>query len=231
MVEIVMEVEERFSVKLNDAACAQARTVADLAALVLAQLPRSAAPCPTARTFFELRRQMVALTGVDRRQVRPTTRVQALFPSGLRRPWRTLRQANPRLPPLVASSAVDGTMLLATALMVLVSPAAIGIVWARHGAAVGALAVLLAAVAAAILVRLSTQVGWRLPPHAQTVGDIVRFTSPISPISPMHGRPGTRLLTQLHVLEEVRRITASHLGLPLEKVRADSDFLKDLHAG
>ncbi len=41
-VELVMAVEDRFGVKLPDSECSHVRTVADLAALVIAKLPRAA---------------------------------------------------------------------------------------------------------------------------------------------------------------------------------------------
>lgn len=227
-VELVMEVEDRFNVKLADSECARVRTVADLAALVISRLPRPSGICPTARTFFELRSQMVNAAGVERRLARPKTRLETLFPSGLRRPWRMLRKANPRLPRLVASSAVDTAIMWATAIGVFVSVAVIGVTWARYGAGAGVVAFLLVAVAMLVLLRTSSEIGWRLPPGVETVGDVVRL---IAPIAVAHGSSGERLLAQQHVLAEVRRITSLQLGLPLEKVQPESDFVKDLGVG
>ncbi len=227
-VELVMEVEDRFNVKLADSECARVRTVADLAALVISRLPRPSGICPTARTFFELRCQMVNGAGVERRLVRPKARLQTLFPSGLQRPWRMLRKANPRLPRLVAPSAVDTAIMWATAIGVLVSVAVVGVTWARFGAAAGVVVFLLVAVAMVTLLRTSKEIGWHLPPGVETVGDVVRL---IAPIGVAYGSPGERLLAQQHVLAEVRRITSQQLGLPLEKVQPDSDFVKDLGVG
>lgn len=227
-VELVMEVEDRFNVKLADSECSRVRTVADLAALVISRLPRPSGICPTARTFFELRSQMVNGAGVERRLVRPKARLETLFPSGLRRPWRMLRMANPRLPRLVASSAVDTAIMWATAIGVFVSVAVVGVTWARFGAVAGVVAFLLVAVAMVTFLRTSKEVGWRLPPGVETVGDVVRL---IAPIAVAHGSPGERLLAQQRVLAEVRRITSLQLGLPLEKVQPESDFVKDLGVG
>lgn len=227
-VELVMEVEDRFNVKLADSECARVRTIADLAALVISRLPRPSGICPTARTFFELRHQMVTEAGVMRRHVRPSARLVTLFPSGLRRPWRRLRRTNPRLPRLVASSAVDTTIMWATAIGVFVSVALVGVTWARFGAAASLVAFLLVAIVMVTLLRTLNKIGWRLPPGIETVGDVVRL---IAPIEVAHGSPGERLLAQQHVLTEVRRITSQQLGLPMEKVQPESDFVKDLEVG
>lgn len=227
-VELVMEVEDRFNVKLADSELGRVRTVADLAALVLSRLPRPSGICPTARTFFELRRQMVTGAGVERRHVRPSTRLEILFPSGLRRSWRRLRKANPRLPRLVASSAVDTTIMWATAIGVFVSVAVVAVAWARLGAASGVVAFLLVEVAMVTLLCTSNEIGWRLPPGMETVGDVVRL---IAPIEVAYGSPGERLLAQQRVLTEVRRITSQQLALPLEKVQPESDFVNDLGVG
>jgi acyl carrier protein len=227
-VELVMEVEDRFNVKLADSECARVRTVADLAALVISRLPRPSGFCPTARTFFELRSQMVNGAAVERRLVRPKARLEALFPSGLRRPWRMLRKANPRLPRLVASSAVDTAMLWATALCVFSGVAVVAVIWATLGAGAGVIAFLLMALVSGFIIHASSAIGWRLPPGVETVGDVVRL---IAPIEVAHGSQGERLLAQQQVLAEVRRITSQQLGLPLEKVQPESSFVKDLEVG
>ena len=41
-------------------------------------------------------------------------------------------------------------------------------------------------------------------------------------------RPGTEPLSQQQILDEVRRLTASTLGIPLDQVHPDSDLVRDL---
>lgn len=115
-----------------------------------------------------------------------------------------------------------------TAIGVFVSVAVVGVTWARFGAAAGVVAFLLAAVAMVTFLRTSNEIGWRLPPEIETVGDVVRL---IAPIEVAHGSPGERLLAQQQVLTEVRRITSQQLGLALEKIQPESDFVKDLGVG
>ncbi len=227
-VELVMEVEERFNVTLPDAECWRVRTVADLAALVLSRLPRASGVCPTARAFFALRREIVASAGVERRLIRPTTRLDTVFASGLRGHWRRMRAANPRLPRLVASPAVDQAFLWTTAIVVLACVPLVGVTWGRYGAGSGAAAFAVAAGAIVLVAWASTAAGWRPPPGLETVGDMARA---IAPIEPAGATPGARLIAQQQVLEEVRRITSKQLGVPLEQVRAESEFVRDLRLG
>jgi acyl carrier protein len=227
-VELVMEIEERFGVELPDAECAAVRTVADLAALVISRLPRSGVPCPTAHAFFELRNHIVASTRIDRRRVRPRTRITELIPSGLWRSWRALRKSNPRVPRLVATPAIDTAMVWLTGLSVLAGVGMVAVVLATHGAGAGVAAFIVVAALVLTLSVVSREIGWRLPDGVETVGDVVRL---IANDGPAYGSPGERLIAQQLVLAEVRRITSEQLGLPLDKVQPESDFLKDLGAG
>lgn len=49
--------------------------------------------CPPARTFYRLRRELVEVLSVDRRDVRPSTRLDDLIPAHKRRAvWKHLRR-------------------------------------------------------------------------------------------------------------------------------------------
>jgi len=225
-VELVMEVEDRFGVRLPDAECSRIRTVADLAALVVSRLPRCGAYCPTARAFLDLRRLLVVHASIDRNRIRPKARLDWLFPHGLWRTWRRLRLHEPVIPPLIASPMTDQLMVWASGVLLLL--------WFTSSAALAATQ----PVAIALMIPLATlAVGiWafrkvgdhlrrRLPAGIETVGDLA---SEIAPVEVASGTAGQQLLLQQRVLEEVRRLTAEQLGLPLEQVRPDSDFVNDL---
>lgn len=154
-VELVMAVEDRFGVKLRDSECSRVRTVADLAALVIAHLSRpSASSCPSAKAFYDLRLLLGSEGDVPRGKVRPGARLDGLF----------------------------------------------------------------------------------------TAPELARGESFAGPIAASHRRPGPgghalkipaensgqRLAAQQRVLEEVRRLTSEQLGIPIEKVQPESDFVRDL---
>ena len=62
---------------------------------------------------------------------------------------------------------------------------------------------------------------------AKTIADLVRVMTP----QPLPSDFSARLLAENQVLDEVRRITSEQLGIPFDRVRPDSDFVKDLGAG
>jgi hypothetical protein len=225
-VELVMEVEDRFGVKLADSECSRVRTVADLAALVISKLPRSAGPCPTARAFFGFRALMVTRAGVERRRVRARARLDELIGQRRRWIWRELRRHERRLPRLVATSGEDRALLWVGGVLALGWLMGSGVVWGVRGAGfaipAGAAALGIGLVAFASIEWLFRR---HFPPGLKTVGDVARVLAPIE--VPEEG-PGERLVVEQRVLEEVRCITARTLGIPLERVRASSDFVKDL---
>jgi acyl carrier protein len=226
-VELVIAVERRFKVTMPDEACSRVRTVADLAALVIARTPHEKRTCVSARTFYQLRAALVS-AGVEHRSVRPGARLIELCPQGLRRAWRALRAHDPSVPRLEAPPVVDRALLWAAAIAVLASVGIVGVVAVSFGTAAAVGTFLTSITVLTLLCRASDVIGWRLPEGMETVGDVVRA---IAPIQIAGGSPGERLLAQQRVLEEVRRLTAEQLGMPLEKVTPLSTFAGDLGVG
>jgi hypothetical protein len=84
IVPVILEVEERFGITIPDERSWPA-TVGDLYLYLLGRTRRPArAPCPTSRAFYRLRRTLTAEFGVDRRRVRPGTRLCDVFPAASR---------------------------------------------------------------------------------------------------------------------------------------------------
>jgi hypothetical protein len=84
IVPVISEVEERFGVTIPNELAWQA-TVGDLYLKLLGQARRRAcAFCPTGEAFYRLRRTLTDEFGVDRREVRPATRLCDLFPAASR---------------------------------------------------------------------------------------------------------------------------------------------------
>ncbi len=224
-IELVLEIEDRYNIKLLDAECTRARTVGDLASLVCSRLPRCNDACPTSGSFYRVRRLLVSHSGVARRQTRPATRLDAIFPTVFRQHWRALTAADPSLPPLEPSSKLDHMMLLLTAILIFPGLVAPVMMWVRHGPIVGIPVGILLCALVFVFANLANVVGTRLPPEIQTVGDLARVCVPLSSGEEVSAR---RRAERDQVVQDIRRITAKFLGLPLEKVRADSDFVRDL---
>lgn len=225
-IELVMEVEDRFQVKLPDAECERIRTVADLAALVIARLPRTTVVCPTTRGFFDFRRLLMTHDVSERSAVRPQVRLDCLFPPERRNIWKQLCRIDRRLPDLVASDRHDRILSLITGLLLFSWLMATGAFWGLFGVA--------AAMPLSIGLLFVGFIGWwalidqlqqHFPRGIETVGDIARVIAPME--LPMSSA-GERLVVQQQVLEEVRRISADQLGMSLDKVHPNSDYVKDL---
>jgi hypothetical protein len=227
-VELVLEVEERFGIKLADEDVGRVKTVADLAGLAWREVRARAEPdepCPTSRSFYALRRVLVEHAGIDRARVRPGARVAMLLPFGdeRRRVWEQIARVMPRLPALEVAPANETLLLAASGLSVLMVLGTFGTSVASLGLA-AALVVSLVALASAVrrVARLRRNWATEVPAGMETVGDVVRFVSP--DVSSERGR----LLGEEIVLEDVRRMTAAICGRKLEDVRAESEFVKDL---
>ncbi len=221
-VELVMDVEARFGIELPDWDCAKVRTVGDLAAVVAqrGRRPRGGA-CPTADTFYWVRRTLIASAGVARSAVRPSTRLEALIPGNRARraAWKALRVGRPALPQLETPARVDGALLFVCVIgffaALLVVPVTLtGSPWSLLPAGM----IVLAIVAAAMNILPGP---WQvLPPLGiKTVGDIARAISPLETAG-MKGQDALML--------QVRALVASQTGLPLEKVQPTSRFIEDL---
>lgn len=225
-VDIVMEVEDHFKVILPDHECSQVRTVADLAAVVLARLPRSPSYCPTARRFFQLRAHATEVCKLRDREMRPATPLESAFPKRRRRRhWAALRNRDRVIPKLQAPPRVDAAFLLLTGIAVFAWLILTPVTWAAAGpAAALAMAILSLILGGLMISSAYARFATCFPHGCMTVGDLVRVTMP--PQIP--SARGDRLAAEQAVLDEVREITARHVALPLDKVSANARFAEDL---
>jgi hypothetical protein len=168
--------------------------------------------CPTARTFYRLRRELVEVLGMDRRDVRPSTRLEDLIPAHQRRAvWKHLRRRGLALPRLGLHPRVSRI--------------------AAAGFAVGA--VLLGILLQNLLALLATlRLGWAvwlvtrpLAVHIRcgpvTLGDAVLYLTPFKE-NPGHHWSYAEIATM------VRLVVSAQLGVPLEEVKPESRFVEDL---
>jgi acyl carrier protein len=78
-VELLMRIEEEFSIDLPDDEVSSVRTVGDLYEVVLSKL-KTTPDCFSSKAFYRTRRTLVDSLGVPRRSVRPSTYLDTLFP-------------------------------------------------------------------------------------------------------------------------------------------------------
>ena len=84
VIELIMEIEETFKVKLPDHEVERMSTVGDLTAYVFYQLRLMESFCLTSRTFYRIRQELLQLRPLTRHQVRPDSRWEALIPASQR---------------------------------------------------------------------------------------------------------------------------------------------------
>jgi hypothetical protein len=102
-VELILAVEDGFQIHIEDAEAGRVVTVGDLYQLVVSKLSSGTSKrCLTSAVFYRTRRRIVSVLGVDRREIRPCTSLEALLPEASRRNlWFALEEAmGLRLPAL-----------------------------------------------------------------------------------------------------------------------------------
>jgi len=169
VVELVLEAEEAFKISLADDDMSRIVTAGDLHDAILRRLPEpKRTVCLTAIAFYGIRQTLIAVTGRDRREIRPSTKLADLLAPGIRKSaWRKMgRDLAVRMPsldvpawgvPLVIGCGIAAGIALGAAL-----PPAFFFV-----AAIGAIVAIV--VSARLLFKLF---GTSLPRHMQTVGQV-----------------------------------------------------------
>jgi hypothetical protein len=126
VVELVMELEDRFGIDLTDEDLEGTQTVADLYRLVVSKLEHKEAwPCLTSVLFLRMRKALMELEGIERQQVTPRTETASQLPAEDRRAtWEALGEALERkLPPLNRPLSMHRALLVSTA-----APIVLGII-------------------------------------------------------------------------------------------------------
>jgi len=94
VIEIVMRIEEEFAIDLPDTELGSIRTVGDLYRLVLSKLETAPSFRP-ARSFYRLRRAIIACLGRQRKFIRPNTSLAHLLPRPTRiAAWKSLAEVS-----------------------------------------------------------------------------------------------------------------------------------------
>ena len=123
VVELIMAIEDSFEIAIEDAEAEKIVTVGDIQSFVLARLPSAGkGVCLSSHAFYRLRRKLLTVTNAERSAIRPSTRLEDLFPrEGRRAQWSrvdgSLSWDLPALqrPPRIAAM-VAATSLLAVPL-------------------------------------------------------------------------------------------------------------------
>jgi acyl carrier protein len=221
--EIIMEVEEAFGIKIPDEDCTRILTVGGMAHYVENRLYGTTTPlaetrCATARGLYALRRAMMSTLGVERAAIRPKAKLRTLVPYSTRHQfWVSLEREGLRAPPLRVP---DGVQIAVIALAGLVGMLLLW-GWLRYGRPVGALFVVWIPIACGIAMYVLRRANAFFPASCATVGDLARQTwlenHDAAAMTPS-------AVTDSDVLERVKIIIAENLSIPKESLQAETRF-------
>jgi len=231
-VEIVMEVEEAFDIRIEDAEAVKVSTPRDLIELVMGKVARSdAAGCLTQRAFNRLRAALLRQLPLKRQDIAPQIRMAELAPRTNRKLLLERLAAEigtPPMPSLVRPKWLVNLLLVCC----LVLGLAIAVLLFRHGLREhrGALfcAALFTAAGLGFLAAAATR-GCRVnfPPQVTTVADLSRWI--VAHKSDLaSSTPGK--WTREQVAARLRDIAIEQLGCA-KTYREDASFVQDLGMG
>jgi acyl carrier protein len=226
LVELVMEVEERYAISIDDRDAEKIQTVGQLYEYVLAKqaqaqksAPVAAAPqraCASAVTFYKVRRELVEFLDVPRESIRPSTSLALLLPDPgpRRRAWLHLQQT-------VGRGGLPG---LRRPLWTHFLCAAIGLVFIAQGTIPFVLFGIVAWITAVVA---TSPLATGLSPACSTVGQLVNaalrkylddFKKPLDQLTP------TELWHDLCAL------IGEQLGVDPNELKRETSFVNDLGA-
>jgi len=220
-VELVMEFEDEFDVTFEDEVAASFKTIGDVARHITWQF-RSKWPrvlCPTTKSFYEVRRLLRDKLAVKRRDINPSTKLNELIPRRLRRNIHKLLNSClpvvPELePPRIMTSIGFGFALLVGVYIGVFSGLSNGIVL---GLIFGFITLYVMLI---VYYLISIPFTVCFPDGYETVGDLVRRGTL------NHDRNDE---IDAKVLYKVRLVVSEQMGVPIEKLSEQTNFVDDLH--
>lgn len=247
MVELIMDIEDRFNIAIPDEDFERVRTVGAFHEHVLAQLaikretepvdhPRSRPHCPTQQAFLTLR-QAIQTTRPDaaNARIRPSTLLADLFPRNRRRSaWKNLgKQLDVWLPMLKLPRPI-GTLikwLVPIGLTGLAIAAATTSDFPGEAVFQVFYGSIMTAIALAAGFVLSRPFATQFRPELATVGDVARHLFEKHP----YRYDGTRDAAPTMSDEEVWDIIVDRIaeigGIERDTIRSETRFIEDIYFG
>ena len=230
IVEIVMQIEDRFQINFSERHLAEVRTVDDLVygiAAIFEEARNEAgtnASCPGFPAFFALRRSLIGLANVPHHSIRPSSRFTCLLsPWGRRDTWRRLEEATRiSLPPLRRHPVIRILVSLTVIIPLLESVSdgwSLSISELLHVSATAMVIGLLGA-------WLTLPLRLCIPAHCQTVADAVRLARP--PQFPPRNCEFFEAESTEKIRSAVREIVGHVLNRPPQSIVADARLIEDL---
>jgi hypothetical protein len=224
-VELLMNLEEAFGVEITDEEATNCKTPRMVIDLIVSKLNGAEGRvCRSQRAFYIIRRLLVRTFGLERKSIRPDTRLREFFPEPRQKElWDQLKAAlTPgNWPPLKLPLWMSRCVL---ALCIAVFPVGviIGLLWpGQVGVALG-FGVVLVVLAAIIAFSVTRPYCTCVPASIVFIRDVIPYAMTSDP---------TIGWTRREVSTVVKRITMDQLGLYEASYTEDSRFIEDFHMG
>jgi acyl carrier protein len=240
-VELVMRIEEEFSIDLPDDEISGVRTVGDLYEVVLSKL-KTSPDCLSSKAFYRIRKALVEVLEVPRRSIRPAGRLEPLFPLEQRkRLWKefsdVIELTIPRLqyPKVWKGRFIQISMILSTVIVISTGIAlhiflGLSIERLMAGHFYWACAVIfwifLATTSDLVLRRRMTFLRTEIPVVA--VGDLTRMVLALNPSVFSSEAQDERPLSKDQIWIKLVQIFCDQLQLDPDEIVPDATIIEDL---
>ena len=226
--ELMAEIQASFWVEFTREDTLAVVTVGDLFDSILRKTGDLGNPsCLSSGAFYRLRRELVALSGVDRKTIKPDTDLAELIPYRRRRRWWASLETNLRLS--LPRLQVPGWVMLPTLGLAIVG----GILCARvafapsfWGALQSAMLLALGPFAAwAILLLATTPLHRAFPSKIKTIGDLAR-----SVVARNHQKLASEMggSTRSQAWSALQALLGDAAGIQAERIGRNMRFPEDL---
>jgi hypothetical protein len=224
LMELVLAVEDAFGFSIPDEDVAKLDTMGKLYEDILAHRFQSENQgCLTSIVFYRLRRAMMAVLDVPRKNVRVATRLSVIIPRHRRRAWHAIQKAaRLRLPPLRRPDWVNAVLVTAVLVLAIATPLLLGRTLLNGAIVVG----ILAAVGGGYLLSwLTIPLAFAFQPFCHTVGELT-LASLARNFQALHQEAGASNAAE--VWDMLCRCVAKEFGIEAGGLTKETNFLKDL---
>ncbi|MDH5761730.1 MAG: acyl carrier protein [Nitrospinota bacterium] len=226
IVDMVLDIEERFGISLPDVECQNVITVDDCYQLVLSKLDKAdQTKCLTSATFYRIRRVIADTLGVDKRTLKPDTPLQDLLPVETRRTlWASIGQRLVLQLPELGRSPGWEPILIGVPLLSLIVPlvlAAMDILEMGEFVAIAASGIFVTWV----LARATEPLKKYFHPESLTLGALTKTVLALNVGSLSSNQEG---LSKNDVYTILLEIIADNTGLSADEIKPHHAFIDDL---
>ena len=223
IVEMIMRVEEEFAIQIEDEEASYISTVGQLHTLILSKTGvLKPSRCASSATFYQLRRALVDLAVAPRQSIAPATSIAALLPvSNRRQMWKEWSEkAQVNLPELEKPRWVRNLCWLAVAASLAAGP----FFW-THPNFVIAFYYAMASALCFLTYKWSEIHATQLPANCISLGETTKTVMKINyGINEGWEKPDGAD----EVWDKLKAIIVDEIGVDLERVTPDADFVRDL---